>query len=115
MNQRVKEKISVRIKDRTFDLVWNPDGLGSSACQSCALLGEVCKGTRDLSLLALCATIVEEPETYFIEAERKAYIGGINRTEIVLTALSKERDECRKFGNEARAKVAQMLIDEISM
>lgn len=115
MIQKVKEEISVRIKNRTFDLVWNPDGLGSSACQNCALLGEVCKGTRDLSLLALCATIVEEPETFFIEAERKAYIGGINRTEIVVSALAKERDDCTKFGNHARAQMAQMLIDEISM
>lgn len=113
MIQKVKEQISVRIKDRAFDLVWDPDGSTLSACSRCALMGEVCKGSRDMSLLALCATIVEEPETFFVPAERKAYIGGINRTEIVLSALSQLRDECRKAGNNSRAKVAQNLIEEI--
>lgn len=113
MIQKVSERISVRIKDRTFDLVWNPEGSSLSACSRCALMGEVCKCSRDMSLSALCAAIVEEPETFFIPSERKAYIGGVYRTEIVLSALSQLRDECLKDGNRARAKVAQILIEEI--
>lgn len=113
MNQRVREKISVRIQNRTFDLVWNPDELGSSACNQCALLGEVCKGTRDLSLLALCATIVEEPGTFFVESKPEFTPKGINEQEILITALVEYKKAMEAFGNTARAQKVESMLDRI--
>lgn len=113
MNQRVKEEISVRIKNRTFDLVWNPDELGSSACNQCALLGGVCKGTRDLSLLALCATIVEEPETFFVESKPEFTPKGINEKEILVTALAEYKKVMEAMGNTARASKIESMLDRI--
>lgn len=68
MIKQVHERISVSIGDKVFKLVYDADHKEFSACLRCALMGSVCNGSRDMSLLCLCATIVEEPETFFVES-----------------------------------------------
>lgn len=113
MVKQVHERISVSIKGKVFKLVFDADHNELSACQRCALMGEVCKGSRDMSLLCLCASIVEEPETFFVEDTRDIQVHGINNQEITISALSALRDSEKKLGNHSRAKVAQSLIDQI--
>lgn len=113
MIKQVQERISVSIKGKVFKLVYDADHTELSACQRCALMGDVCKGSRDMSLLCLCATIVEEPETFFIEAPDDIQVHGINNQEITISALSALRDAEKKIGNHSRAKIAQKLIDQI--
>lgn len=113
MVKQVHEKISVSIQGRVFKLVYDADLNDLSACQRCALLGEVCKGSRDMSLLCLCATIVEEPATFFVEAPVDIQVHGINNQEITISALSALRDAEKKNENYSRANVAQKLIDQI--
>ena len=113
MIKQVRERISVSIKGKVFKLVYDEDFNEKSACDRCALLGEVCKGSRDMSLLCLCASIVEEPETFFVEASVDIQVHGINNQEITISALSALRDTEKKNGNHSRAKVAQKLIDQI--
>lgn len=113
MIKQVHEKISVCINGKMFRLVWDADLIDESACQRCALLGKVCKGMRDMSLLCLCATIVEEPNTFFIEVPGDIMVHGINNQEITISALSALRDAEKKIGNHSRANVAQKLIDQI--
>lgn len=113
MIKQVHEKISVSIRGRVFRLVYDADINDLSACQRCALLGEVCKGSRDMSLLCLCATIVEEPATFFVEVNCDIQVHGINNQEVTISALSALRDAERKIGNHTRANVAQKLIDQI--
>lgn len=113
MVKQVQERISVSIRGRVFKLVYDADVDDVSACKRCALLGEVCKGSRDMSLLCLCATIVEEPATFFMEASDDIQVHGINNQEITISALSALRDAERKIGNHSRAKIAQKLIDQI--
>lgn len=67
MIKQVQEEISVSIKGKVFKLVYDADSDVLSACDRCALLGDVCRGSIDKSLLCLCATIVEEPNTFFVE------------------------------------------------
>ena len=113
MIKQVQERISVSIQGKVFKLVYDADHNELSACQRCALMGSVCKGSRDMSLLCLCATIVEEPETYFVEVPGDIEVHGINNQEIIISALTSYRDAEEKFGNRSRAKVAQKLIDQI--
>lgn len=113
MIKQVRERISVSIKGKMFKLVYDEDFNEKSACDRCALLGEVCKGTRDMSLLCLCATIVEEPETFFVESSVDIEVHGINNQEITISALTALRNAEEKVGNDARAKRAQRLIDQI--
>lgn len=113
MIKQVNEKISVCINGKMFKLVYDADDNLVSACRRCALLGEVCKGSVDMSLLCLCSTIVEEPETFFVEASGDIMVQGINNQEITISALSALRDSERKSGNYSRANVAQKLIDQI--
>lgn len=113
MVKQVQERISVSIKGKVFKLVYDADNNSSSACDRCALLGEVCKASRDMSLLCLCATIVEEPETFFVESSDDIQVHGINNQEITISALSALRDAEEKIGNQSRAEVAQKLIDQI--
>ena len=113
MIKQVHERISVSIKGKVFKLVFDEDPNEFSACQRCALMGDVCKGSIDKSLLCLCATIVEEPETFFVEASDDIQVHGINNQEITISALSALRDAEKKNGNHSRAKVAQKLIDQI--
>lgn len=113
MIKQVHERISVTIKGKVFRLVYDADNQGFSACQRCALLGEVCKGSKDMSLLCLCATVVEEPNTFFVECSDHILVHGINNQEITISALAALRDAETKRGNHSRAKVAQRLIDEI--
>lgn len=114
MIKQVQERISVSIKGKMFKLVYDADYNEKSACDRCALLGEVCKGTRDMSLLCLCATIVEEPETFFVESSVDIEVHGINNQEITVSALAALRNAEEKVGNDARAKRAQRLIDQIA-
>lgn len=114
MIKQVHERISVSIKGKVFKLVYDADSNGSSACNRCALLGEVCKASRDMSLLPLCTCIVEEPETFFVEAIDDIQVHGINNQEITISALSALRDAERKIGNHSRANIAQKLIDQIA-
>lgn len=113
MIKQVHEKISVCINGKVFRLVHDADYNDSSACDRCALLGEVCKGSRDMSLLCLCATIVEEPATFFVEVPGDIMVHGINNQEITISALSALRDAESKTGNQSRAKLAQKLINQI--
>ena len=113
MIKQVQERISVSILDRVFQLVYDADNSDLSACGRCALLGEVCKGTKDMSLLCLCCTIVEETSTFFMEVPGDIQVHGINNQEITISALSALRDAERKIGNHSRAKIAQKLIDQI--
>lgn len=113
MIKQVHEKISVSIKGKMFKLVYDADDNLLSACQRCALLGEVCKGSGDMSLVCLCGLIVEEPDTFFVEDSDDISVHGINNQEITITALSALRDAEEKIGNHARAKRAQRLIDQI--
>ena len=110
----VREKIFVSIKGKMFKLVWDVDDLESSACDRCALFGEVCKGSRSYSLLSLCSMIVEEPQTFFVEVPGDIMVHGINNQEITVTALSALRDAEIERGNHPRAKRAQKLIDQIA-
>lgn len=113
MIKKVQERISVSIKGKVFELVYDADRSDLSACGRCALMGDVCKGSRDMSLLCLCATIVEEPETFFVESSVDIQVHGINNQEITISALSALRDAEKKIGNHSRAKIAQKLIDQI--
>lgn len=113
MIKQVHERISVSIKGRVFNLVYDTEPRCFSACQRCALMGDVCKGSRDMSLLYFCASIVKETETFFVEASDDIQVHGINNQEITISALSALRDAEMKKGNHSRAKVAQKLIDQI--
>lgn len=113
MIKQVREKISVCINGKMFKLVYDADENLLSACDRCALLGEVCKGSIDKNFLCLCATIVEESETFFVEAPGDIMVHGINNQEITISALSALRDAESKIGNHSRANVAQKLIDQI--
>ncbi len=113
MIKQVREKISVSIKGKLFKLVYDADDNEKSACDRCALLGEVCKGTRDMSLLCLCATIVEEPETFFVEYKPGFTPEGINEQEILVTALTEYKKEMIENGNSARALKVLKMIDRI--
>lgn len=113
MIKQVHERISLNIKGKVFKLVYDAEPSGISACQRCALMGDVCKGSRDMSLLCLCASIVEEPETFFVEDPCNIQVHGINNQEITISALSALRDAEKKIGNHSRAKIAQKLIDQI--
>lgn len=113
MIKQVHERISVSIKGKVFKLVYDADYNEFSACDRCALLGEVCKGSIDKSLLCLCSTIVEEPNTFFVESSDAIQVHGINNQEITISALSALRDAEKKIGNHTRAKIAQKLIDQI--
>lgn len=113
MIKQVQERISVSIKGKVFKLVYDADHSELSACQRCALMGDVCKGSRDMSLLCLCATIVEEPETFFVEYKPEFTPEGINEQEILVTALSEYGKEMIKNGNSARALKVQEMIDRI--
>lgn len=113
MIKQVHEKISVCINGKMFKLVYDADDNLVSACQRCALLGEVCKASMGLNLMSLCATSVEEPDTFFVEASGDIMVHGINIQEITISALSALRDAEKKNGNHSRAKIAQKLIDQI--
>lgn len=113
MIKQVHEKISVCINGKMFKLVYDADDNLVSACQRCALMGEVCKASLRLNLMSLCAAIVEEPDTFFVEASGDIMVHGINNQEITISALSALRDAEEKIGNHARAKRAQRLIDQI--
>ena len=113
MIKQVRERISVSIKGKVFKLVYDADNNERSACDRCALLGDVCKGSRDMSLLSLCATIVEEPETYFVEYKPEFSPKGINEQEILITALAEYKKEMEAIDNSARALKVQKMIDRI--
>lgn len=113
MIKQVRSRINVSIRDRVFKLVYDAADNELSACQRCALMGDVCKGSRDMNLLALCACIVEEPDTFFVEVPSDIQVRGINNQEITISALSALRDAEKKIGNHSRAKIAQSLIDQI--
>lgn len=113
MVKQVHERISVCFGDKTYQLVWDAGDEMSSACNKCALLGNVCKASKDMSLLSLCAIHCEEPNSFFVEASGDIMVHGINNQEIVISALSALRDAEKKNGNHSRASVAQKLIDQI--
>lgn len=113
MIKQVHERISVSIKGKVFKLVYDADHSELSACQRCALMGDVCKGSRDMSLLCLCATIVEEPETFFVEYKPEFSPEGINEQEILVTALTEYKKEMIEIGNSARASKVMEMIDRI--
>lgn len=113
MIKQVQERISVSIKGKVFKLVYDADHSELSACQRCALMGDVCKGSRDMSLLCLCATIVEEPETFFIEYKPEFTPEGINEQEILVTALTEYKKQMIEIGNSARALKVLKMIDRI--
>lgn len=113
MIKQVHERISVCIKGKVFRLVWDADLDLLSACQRCALQGEICKASLGLNLMSLCATIVEEPDAFFVEVPGDIMVHGINNQEITISALSALRDAEKKNGNHSRASVAQKLIDQI--
>ena len=72
MVRPVAEGITVTIKGRLFELVWDDDDIDYPSCFVCALRNEVCKTNHDINLTALCIIIVQEPNTYFIEKPVKA-------------------------------------------
>ena len=113
MIKEVHSRISVNIRGRMFKLVYDTADNELSACRRCALMGEACKGTRDMSLLCLCSTLVEEPDTFFVEVPGDILVHGISNQEITISALSALRDAEKKSGNYSRANVAQKLIDQI--
>ena len=113
MIKQVQERISVSIKGKVFKLVYDAEHSVLSACQRCALMGDVCKGSRDMSLLCLCATIVEEPETFFVEYKPEFTPEGINEQEILVTALTEYKKQMIEIGNCARTLKVQEMIDRI--
>lgn len=113
MIKQVQERISVSIKGKVFKLVYDADHSELSACQRCALMGDVCKGSRDMSLLCLCATIVEEPETFFVEYKPEFTPEGINEQEILVTALTEYKKQMIEIRNYARASKVLKMIDRI--
>lgn len=72
MVRSVTEGITVTIKGRLFELVWDDDFTTYPSCEKCVLRNEVCKTYRDFNLAALCVILVQEPNTYFIEKTAKA-------------------------------------------
>ena len=110
---QVHEKISVCINGKMFNLVFDADDNEIPPCHRCALYGEVCKGSKDMSLLCLCSDIVEEPNTFFVEVPGDIMVNGINNQEITISALYALRDAEEKSGNHARAIRAQNLIEQI--
>lgn len=72
MVRPVEEGITVTIKGRLFELVWDDEDPDYPTCFTCALRNEVCKTCHDVNLTALCYIIVEEPNTFFIEKPVKA-------------------------------------------
>lgn len=113
MIKQVHERISVSIKGKVFRLVYDADDNELPACHRCALYGEICKASKGFNLLSLCDSIVEEPEAYFVEVPGDIQVNGINNKEITITALRAIRDACKDMGNNARAEVAQKLINQI--
>lgn len=113
MIKQVHERISVSIKGKVFNLVYDADDYELPACHRCDLYGEVCKASKGLNLLSLCDLIVEEPKAYFVEVPSDILVHGINNQEITISALSALRDSEKKIGNHSRAKIAQKLIDQI--
>lgn len=113
MIKQVREQISVSIRGRVFKLVYDAEPSRFSACDRCALLGEVCRGSIDMSLLGLCATIVEETETFFVEYKPEFSPKGINEQEILITALAEYKKEMEAIDNSARALKVQKMIDRI--
>ena len=71
MVRPVTEGITVTIKGRLFELVWDDENRFYSPCQLCTFDGEVCKDSHSENLIPLCCTLVQEPGTYFIEKEDK--------------------------------------------
>lgn len=113
MIKQVHSRISVNIRGRMFKLVYDTKDNELSACRRCALMGDVCKGSKDMNLLSLCAGIVEEPDTFFIEVPGDILVHGISNQEITISALSALRDAEKKNENYSRANAAQKLIDQI--
>ena len=113
MISNVEEHVSLSINGRQFDLVWDGPDFEGHACYKCALLGNVCKASRNDSLLALCCNIVAEPETYFIERKPEFRPKGINEQEILVTALAEYKKQVEAFGNTARASKVQEMLDRI--
>lgn len=99
MIKQVNDRISVSIKGKVFKLVYDADYNEFSACDRCALLGEVCKGSVDKSLLCLCSTIVEEPETFFVEAPVDIEVYGINNQEsrFCLSVFEMQKESWESF------------------
>jgi hypothetical protein len=71
MVRPVTEGITVTIKGRLFELVWDDENRFYSPCQLCAFTSEVCKDSYAANLIPLCSILVQEPGTYFIEKEVK--------------------------------------------
>lgn len=113
MIMNVEEHVSLSINGRQFDLVWDGPDFQGHACYKCALLGNVCKASRNDSLLALCCNLVAEPETYFIERKPEFRPKGINEQEILVTALAEYKKQVEAFGNTARASKVQEMLDRI--
>lgn len=113
MIMNVEEHVSLDINGRHFDLVWEGPDFEGHACYKCALLGNVCKASRNDSLLALCCHLVQEPETYFIERKPEFKPQGILEKEILTTALVEYRKAMDAIGNGPRAKKIDELIDRI--
>lgn len=72
MERPVSEGITITIKGRLYELVWDDEEPGYPSCFVCALKDEVCKRCRNVNLTALCVVLVQEPDTYFIEKPTKA-------------------------------------------
>lgn len=113
MIMNVEEHVSLTINGRQFDLVWDGPDFEGHACHKCALLGNVCKASRNDSLLALCANIVQEPETYFIERKPNFTPKGVNEQEILVTALAEYKKVMEAMGNTARASKIESMLDRI--
>ena len=113
MIMNVEEHISLDINGRHFDLVWEGPDFEGHACYKCALLGNVCKASRNDSLLALCCHNVQEPETYFVERKPEFTPKGMNEKEILVTALAEYKKQMEACGNTARALKVLKMLDRI--
>lgn len=109
----VEEHDSLSINGRQFDLVWDGPEFQGHSCYKCALLGSVCKASRNDSLLALCCNLVGEPETYFIERKPDFKPKGILEKEILTTALAEYKKTIEGQGNSPRAQKIAELLDRI--
>jgi hypothetical protein len=109
----VEEHVSLSLNGRQFDLVWEGPGFEGHSCYKCALLGNVCKASRNDSLLALCCNLVGEPETYFIERKPEFKPKGILEKEILTSALAEYKKAMEAQGNSPRAQKVEELLDRI--
>ncbi len=69
MIKQVNSKTVLFMKGRKFVLLYDDSFEGDSSCNDCAFKDDICHEERGYGILHLCATIQEEPNTFFVEVD----------------------------------------------